>query len=99
MIFKRLHQTNKMLSAIIIAAILLFAPLAKSTHLAEHDFSVDDVHCHICLSSVMDDDDFIHSDGIHIEHYSFIQAFTQNYLPLFNVNSRFYSPRAPPGLL
>ncbi|WOH37164.1 hypothetical protein RI844_17630 [Thalassotalea fonticola] len=99
MIFKRLQQTNKMLSAIVIVAILLFAPLAKSTHLAEHDFSIDDVHCHICLAKVMDDDDYINSDGIRIENHYFSQVYFQSYSLLLKVKSRLYSPRAPPKFL
>ncbi len=99
MIFKRLQQNNKMLSAILIAAILLFSPLAKSSHLAEHDFSIEDVHCHICLSNVMDDDDFIAGDEQTLQPYYVALIHVQQYLSLSRLNITFYSSRAPPNFL
>jgi len=99
MIFKHFQQNNKTLSAILIAAILLFSPLAKSSHLAEHDFSIEDVHCHICLSSVMDDDDFITGYEISVKGYDVAQVFVQHYLSFSSLNITYYSLRAPPNLL
>ena len=99
MIFKRYPKNNKMLSAIFIAAILLFSPLAKSSHLAEHDFSIEDVHCHICLSSVMDDDDFIAGAEQTLEPYYVALSYVQHYLSLPRLNITFYSSRAPPNFL
>ncbi|WNC69295.1 hypothetical protein RI845_03870 [Thalassotalea nanhaiensis] len=88
-----------MLSAIIIAAILLFSPLAQSSHLAEHDFSIEDVHCQVCLSSVMDDDYIIDGDEQTLEPYHTASIHAQHYRSKPNVRITFYSSRAPPSTL
>ncbi|WNC71640.1 hypothetical protein RGQ13_16160 [Thalassotalea psychrophila] len=88
-----------MLSAILLAAILLFAPLAQSSHLAEHDFSIEDVHCQVCLSSVMDDDYNIDGDLQTLEPYHSTSIHVPQYLSKLSVSIRFYSSRAPPNTL
>ena len=51
------NKQHNIIALIAMLALLLFMPLAKATHYAEHASAVHGIHCKVCSSSVLDDFD------------------------------------------
>ncbi|TRX55877.1 hypothetical protein [Thalassomonas sp. M1454] len=84
-------KQHNIIALIAMVSFLLFMPLAKAVHLADHDVSIHEVHCKTCSSSALDDFDLpspasdiaiidYKSDVIVAVEAAFYGRFTKQYL-------------------
>lgn len=95
------HQNKTTLSLWILVALLLFVPIAKNQHLAEHNFlseQTDIIHddCKTCHSSALQEVDNYHAT-LSIIKINLIEQIIVGATSLFHSENLFYfSSRAPP---
>ena len=89
-------KQNNIIASIAMVALLLFMPLAKAMHYADHDSTVHEVHCKTCSSSVLDDFDLpsptLNIAIVDFKTIAFIHTSTHVVYPF----TKAYLSRAPP---